>query len=263
MGRWTDLATWRGPTPNQTLGKKECRGVVIHIAEGSYEGTIAWCKNPSANVSAHFVIGKNGQIAQLVDTDDTAWTQRSGNGHWLSIENEGFTPGALTAAQAAANARILVRAHQVYGVPLQVCTSPSGRGLGHHSMGAESGVNWGHSDCPGPAIIAQKPGIVAYAAEYINGGKSDMDPNGHDIHPDLPNRQVFRDLWDWTVGDRSEDDVDAGRFHFPTVPVKVAERVSAPAIPAAEIAALLAADTTFLEAIATGVADKLKQRLES
>jgi hypothetical protein len=169
MPRWTDLATWRGPTTNQGPAMVEHRGVVLHIAAGSYEGTIAWQKNPDADVSSHFVVAKDGRVAQVVDTDVAAWTQILGNGHWLSIENEGFLPDKLTAGQVEAAAQILARAHRDYGVPLQVATSPSGRGLGHHSMGAENGVNWGHSACPGAAIIAQKPLIVARAKEIIEG----------------------------------------------------------------------------------------------
>lgn len=169
MARWSDLATWRGPTPNHGGLMLEQRGVVVHIAEGSFEGTISWCKNPDSDVSAHFIVAADGRIAQMVDTDITAWTQRDGNGHWLSIENEGHTPGALTAAQVDANAAILARAHREYGVPLQLATSPDGRGLGHHSMGAENGANWGHSRCPGPAIIAQKPVILARAIEMVGG----------------------------------------------------------------------------------------------
>ena len=147
----------------------EYRGLVLHIAEGTYEGTIAWQKNPAAEVSSHFVVDTDGTMAQMVDTDVTAWTQQLGNGHWLSVENAGHTPNPLTAAQVEACARLLARAHQVYGVPLQIATSPSGRGLGHHSMGAESGVQWGHSDCPGPAIIAQKPAILARAVNIVGG----------------------------------------------------------------------------------------------
>lgn len=172
MGIWTDIAEWRGPTPNHGGPMLEQRGVVVHIAEGGYEGTISWCKNPASNVSSHFVVAADGRIAQLIDTDVTAWTQIAGNGHWLSVENEGFTPNALTDAQVEANARILAKAHQVYGVPLQIATDPTGRGLGHHSMGTNggsvptdtwTGPTWGHEDCPGPAIINQKPRIVAIA----------------------------------------------------------------------------------------------------
>jgi hypothetical protein len=99
-----------------------------------------------------------------------AWTQRDGNGHWLSVECSGFAPqDALSPAQVEAVAQLFARCHTQYGVPLQVATSPSGKGLGHHSMGAESGANWGHRDCPGPLIIAQKPAIVARAIQIVNG----------------------------------------------------------------------------------------------
>jgi hypothetical protein len=180
MARWTDLAQWVGPTVNEGDGDGkpgeqedhllEHRGVVIHIADGTYLGTIAWQRNPAADVSSTFICAKDGRRAQMVDTDDRAWTQRAGNSRWHSIEFEGYTGQSLTAQQVEFAAQVLAREHREYGVPLQVATSPSGRGLGHHSMGAESGVDWGHSECPGPAIKAQKPQIVARAIEIINGG---------------------------------------------------------------------------------------------
>jgi hypothetical protein len=188
MGRWTDLAEWRGPTVNEGDGDGrpnepedravECRGCILHIADGYYEGTIAWQKNPDADVSSQFVVAgprdsrfsvADGRAAQVVDTDIRAWTQRDGNGHWLSIECSGFSGDALSPAQIETCARILAKGHRVYGYPLQLATSPSGRGLGHHSMGAESGANWGHSECPGPRIKAQKPAILARAIQIANG----------------------------------------------------------------------------------------------
>lgn len=172
MGRW-DIAEWRGPTPNHGGAMAEQRGLVVHIAEGSYEGTISWCKNPTSSVSSHFVVRADGHIAQVVDTDQVAWTQRDGNGHWLSVENEGHTPGALTPAQVEANARILAHGHAVYGYPLTLAGSPTGKGLGYHSMGAEHGYNWGHLDCPGPAIKAQLPAILARAIQIANGTQED------------------------------------------------------------------------------------------
>lgn len=190
MNRWTDLATWRGPTVNEGDGdghpgepedhRSETRGLVLHIAEGSGPGTISWQLNPSAQVSSHFVVDLDGSITQMVDLDDRAWTQIEGNRAWLSVENAGHTPHPLTDAQVEANAQLLARCHTAFGVPLELATSPSGRGLGHHSMGAESGVNWGHSDCPGPAIKAQKPAILARAIEIINGG-NDMALTDDDV----------------------------------------------------------------------------------
>lgn len=186
MARWTDLAAWVGPTINEGDGDNrpneaadrlaDVRGLVLHIASGFYDGTIAWQRNASADVSSHFIVARDGRCAQMVDTADRSWAQRSGNSTWLSVELEGFAPDdrlhashpgweRLTPAQIEVCARLLARVHQVYGVPLQLATSPSGRGLGHHSMGAESGIDWGHSQCPGSAIKGQKAAILARAVE--------------------------------------------------------------------------------------------------
>lgn len=189
MARWTDIAQWLGPASNNfgdgdytelesTDALVEHRGLVVHIAEGTFAGTESWERNPASNVSSHFIAGRDGALIQLVDTHDRAWTQRTGNAAWLSVECEGFTPASahyragwewLTTQQIDAVARILVKAHQVYGVPIQIATSPTGRGLGHHSMGAD----WGHQDCPGPAIISQKPAIIARALAILGGNLMD------------------------------------------------------------------------------------------
>jgi hypothetical protein len=100
-----------------------------------------------------------------------------------SVECEGFAlddglhashPGweKLTDRQVEAIARLFLRGHQERGYPLQLATSPTGRGLGHHSMGAENGYDWGHSHCPGEPIKAQKPAILARALQLA--GQSSM-----------------------------------------------------------------------------------------
>lgn len=227
MSRWTDLAVWRGPTRNEGDGDgtpgeaadrlSSCRGLVVHIASGFYDGTISWERNPDANVSSHFVLGRGGQLAQLVDTADRAWTQRDGNSDWLSVECEGFAlddalhaqhPGweLLTDAQINGVARLLVRGHEQYGYPLTLAGSPAGRGLGYHSMGFEAGLNWGHAHCPGEPIKAQLPTILARAKTLAAGSnlaEDDMnltDPvpgtGTSDGHPQ--NRtvvEVLGDLW--------------------------------------------------------------------
>lgn len=170
MSLWSDLAVWRGPTVNQGGPMRAYRGLVIHIAEGFFEGTISWQRNPSSQVSSHFIVGRDGAIAQMVDTDVVAWTQQYGNGSWLSVENEGFTPDPLTPAQVEANAQLFARGFQEYGWPLGLAADPSMRGLGHHSMGCNwPGGAWGHCDCPGPAIIAQKGEILARAIDIVGG----------------------------------------------------------------------------------------------
>lgn len=189
MARWLDLAPWRGPTINSGDGDgtpleaedavREVRGLVVHIAEGFFEGTISWEHNPDADVSSHFVGARDGRRAQVVDTHDRAWTQSAGNPYWLSIEEEGFTLGhhlhrpgweRLTDEQIEFTAQLFARIHREFGVPLKLAASPSDRGLAYHSLGAEHGVNWGHSDCPGEPIKAQLPAILARAVEIVNGG---------------------------------------------------------------------------------------------
>lgn len=182
MGWWTDIATRKDGCPNQGGAMYDQRGVVIHIAQGSYQGTISWQMNPASEVSSHFVVSKGGAITQMVDTDRIAWTQSSGNGYWLSIENEGFVPDQLTEAQLEANAAILRKANQVYGVPIQIAKCPNNLGLGHHSMGYECGENWGHSECPGTNIKNQKPTVVDIALGEDVSAKDvwnyDVDPTG-------------------------------------------------------------------------------------
>lgn len=260
MARWTDLATWRGPTPNCGDGDqypnegddrmREHRGLVIHIAEGYFEGTIAYQKNPDANVSSHFVLsdgakgqGADGELAQVVDTDITAWTQRSGNGHWLSVECAGFTPNPLTAAQCESVAQLLARAHRVYGVPLQLATNPDGRGLGHHSMGCNwpSGA-WGHCDCPGPAIIAQKPAILARAIEIANG--DDVEPV---------------EVW---TGVKWGSQTAADRLLLASQSAKPAD-VAAAVKPLADAIAALSTPVVDTAALAAAVAEALRPDLEA
>jgi hypothetical protein len=69
------------------------RLVVIHVTEATYAGTISWFRNPSARVSAHYVVSRSGAITQMVPTSRAAW--HSGNpwvnAHSIGIEHEGIT----------------------------------------------------------------------------------------------------------------------------------------------------------------------------
>lgn len=47
--------------------------IVIHIMQGTMAGTISWFKNPASEVSAHYLVGKDGRVAQMVKDADAAW----------------------------------------------------------------------------------------------------------------------------------------------------------------------------------------------
>ncbi|MDX6486203.1 MAG: hypothetical protein QOF43_1356 [Gaiellaceae bacterium] len=86
------------------------RFIVIHVSEGSFPGTIAWLRDPKAHSSANFVVGRNGEVQQLVPLHDIAWHA----GNWaynvrsVGIENVGFTddPAGFTLPEYRATARL-------------------------------------------------------------------------------------------------------------------------------------------------------------
>lgn len=172
-----DRAVWAGPPDGNYNGPAvEQRGLIEHIAEGSYLGTISWQRNPVSRVSSHFVIGlggfRTGEVSQLLDTSITAWTQGAGNGFWVSVENAGWHTGQLTADQVEANAQLYAWLMLTHGAPATLAGNPNGRGLGWHGMG---GAAWGnHPLCPGPANVALLPTILARAVQIVNGEGSDM-----------------------------------------------------------------------------------------
>src|SRR5690348_17143717 len=110
----------------------EVLGVVLHIMEGTLDGTDGWFHNPHAQASAHFGVGKDGRMFQWVDTADKAWAQVAGNPNYISIENEGNHGDSLTDVQLSGVAEIVAWAHDTHNVPLQSTDTPGLAGLGWH-----------------------------------------------------------------------------------------------------------------------------------
>ena len=102
-------ATWQ-PSPNNDAREGKVDLIVVHVADGGpkVEHTVRHlCKpkqvdpkrseyNPSP-VSAHFVVGRAGEVFQLVDLDRAAWHCRGWNGRSVGIEHCCRTPGELRA----------------------------------------------------------------------------------------------------------------------------------------------------------------------
>jgi N-acetylmuramoyl-L-alanine amidase len=112
---------WVGADPtNFRRGRNGYRpeAIVIHIMEGTLAGTRSWFNNPDSNVSAHYGIGRNGEVHQYVGESDTAFhAGRRSNPTWrrirpanpnlytLGIEHEGtatseWSPAMLNASVA-------------------------------------------------------------------------------------------------------------------------------------------------------------------
>jgi N-acetylmuramoyl-L-alanine amidase-like protein len=163
------FAIWRPLPPgvnHSAGGMVAYNSVVLHIMQGILDGTDSWFRNPQAQASAHFGVGKDGRVYQWVDTADMAWAQAAGNPRNISIENEGNAGDSLTAAQVEQVAEILAWAHTTHGVPLRINDFPVGQGLGWHGMG---GAAWGgHTGCPGDPIKAQRLGIITRAQAILD-----------------------------------------------------------------------------------------------
>lgn len=167
-------AVWIGPTVNRTVnGMVSVRGLVLHIQQGTEQGSEAWFKNPLSRASSHFLNPKSGQLRQLVDTRDRAWAEAAGNPNWVSVENEGLSGEALTESQLDNAAHLYAWLHRTHTtVPLQLTDDPAVGGLGWHGMG---GAAWGnHPDCPGKPIRAQRTEILARTEEILG-----LSPGGY------------------------------------------------------------------------------------
>lgn len=88
-------STWNPADPsNYTRGNRgvgDITEVVVHTMEGYYGGSQSWFQNPSANVSAHYLLrSDDGEITQMVDDSDYAWHVFCLNETAIGIEHEGF-----------------------------------------------------------------------------------------------------------------------------------------------------------------------------
>lgn len=121
-------------TPNKQIGRGKFKPeiIVLHRGEGPFNSIISWFQNPKSQVSAHFVISKDGYIVNMVDTNDTAWhagktinakkeVLKEGvnpNQYTIGIELEGYAIDYPTINQALATAATIKQLSAKYGIPL-------------------------------------------------------------------------------------------------------------------------------------------------
>lgn len=96
--------------------------VIIHVAQGSYAGTVSWFQDSRAQSSAHYTVGRRGQVAQSVRNADVAWHA----GWWnynkrsIGIEHEGYVsnPNSFTAAMYNASAKLTAWCCRRHRIPI-------------------------------------------------------------------------------------------------------------------------------------------------
>lgn len=95
--------------------------VVVHTMQGYYAGSISWFQNPSANVSAHYVMrAEDGEVTQMVRNADRAWHVGSENSWAIGIEHEGFVddPAWYTWETYLSSARLTRWLCDTYEIPI-------------------------------------------------------------------------------------------------------------------------------------------------
>lgn len=180
-------------TPNMSRGRagRAARAVVVHIAEGSEAGTIAWFRNPASQVSSHFLVCLDGRIRQFVALTDTAWANGVLNAPdvasspvieawaatppdpaWpaglpnlesVSIELEGMTADDPPPPQWASLGRLIALVCQAVGIPPRRDAI-----LGHDQIDSRN-----KRDCPGLTVGQWADLIVAVQRELEPDGQED------------------------------------------------------------------------------------------
>ncbi|MCX4627413.1 peptidoglycan recognition family protein [Streptomyces sp. NBC_01443] len=96
--------------------------IVVHVTQGSFASSVDAFKNPFHQASAHYMVGQDGRIEQMVREMDVAFHSgnRSMNERSLGIEHEGFVdrPQDFTEAMYAASARLAADICRRYGIPV-------------------------------------------------------------------------------------------------------------------------------------------------
>ena len=60
------------PNRDPDRGGDRPRAIVVHTSDGSFEGTAAWFESERSGVSAHYLVGLDGRLAQFVDETEVA-----------------------------------------------------------------------------------------------------------------------------------------------------------------------------------------------
>lgn len=170
------------PSPNFSSGRKSYHpeAIVIHVMDGTLNGTDNWFKNPNSKVSAHYGIGLNGEVHQYVQEADTAWhagrvnapswslIKPAGNGQYVNpnfytigIEHEGNSQSEWTDSMYDADAELVAAISKRWNIRLDRLHV-----IGHHEI-------FSLKTCPGFKVGLDK--IVTLAMLKVG------DPDPADI----------------------------------------------------------------------------------
>lgn len=130
-GVFTKPPVISAPSPNYNeRGGKDIDTIVLHhTASNDGKGDLAWMRNPKSQVSAHYMLDRDGKIYQLVNDQKRAWHAGAGelhgvptdvNGRSIGIEivNDGSGKTPFTDAQYKSLTQLVGYLKQEYKVPM-------------------------------------------------------------------------------------------------------------------------------------------------
>src|SRR5690554_219937 len=87
----------RTDTPNKWPGGNSCQVIVVHhwddpAKNPTLSGVLSWLRNPSSQVSAHYIVSDK-TVYQLADETDRCWHALQANSFGIGIEIDPNTPG--------------------------------------------------------------------------------------------------------------------------------------------------------------------------
>ncbi len=142
--------------------------LVIHISDGCLTSADSWFTDPQAQVSAHYIVAKTGEIHQYVKERDTAFhtgaplhatwklLRPGANPNWytIGIEHEGTThdkpEDAWPEAQYQASAQLISDIARRWSIPVDA---------GHIVLHREI-----HGDRPCPGFVFDRAKLLALIA---------------------------------------------------------------------------------------------------
>jgi hypothetical protein len=165
--------------------------VVIHTVQGSYAGCISWFQNPSANVSAHYVIrSSDGEVTQMVRNKDVAWHVGNTNNRSIGIEHEGWVndPAWYTEAMYRSSAALTRHVCDRYGIPrtrTNIIAHSEAPGATH----TDPGPNWdwnrymgyvnGGGGEPSWSVIVDNGGAFTASANWVTASAAGQYGSNH------------------------------------------------------------------------------------
>lgn len=167
------------PSPNFYTGRKSYKpeAIVIHIMQGTLYGTDSWFQSTLSKASAHYGIGKAGQVHQYVNEKDTAYhagrinaptwnlIKQTENGLYISpdyysvgIEHEGDFTTEWTDEMYLASSNLISAVSKRWDIPLD-----RQHVVGYHEI-------YSLKKCPGTAVDINK--LIAMANNNLQKNKS-------------------------------------------------------------------------------------------